>query len=130
MRKRRPSRASRWESAVSDARQAIEEMQSAAGNLDLDGINTASNNLSTAMQDLADVRDEYQEWYDNMPENLRYNSPAGEKLETICNLDITDEIDLDIEQVVQDAIDEATQDIVNVLDEAEGAELPQGFGRD
>lgn len=62
-----------------------------------------------ALERLKDIQSEFQEWRDNLPENLQ-GSPLGEKLDTVC------EIDLDL------ALD-AAQD-------AEDADLPRGFGRD
>ena len=61
------------------------------------------------LQDLLDIQSEFEEWYENMPENLQ-SSPVGEKLETVCEFDISG------------ALDTAT--------EAIDAELPLGFGRD
>lgn len=79
----RTSRADRWADACGTAREGLEE--------------------------LAGLKEEYEEWRDNLPENLR-QSPVGEKLEAVCDLDL----------------DSAT----TVLDEAENMELPMGFGRD
>ena len=62
-----------------------------------------------AAQKLEDIRDEYQEWRDNLPENLE-GSATAEKLDEV--------IEFDIDQI-RDA-----------LDEAENLELPRGFGRD
>ena len=54
-----------------------------------------------AIDTLRALQEEYQEWLDNLPENLQ-GSPLAEKLEAVCALD---------------------------LDELE-VELPLGFGRD
>jgi hypothetical protein len=54
-----------------------------------------------AVETLRELQGEYQEWLDNLPENLQ-GSPLAEKLEAVCALD---------------------------LDEFE-VELPRGFGRD
>lgn len=77
------SRATRWAEAVSAAQDALNQLK--------------------------ELQDEYQNWLDNLPENLQ-NSPVGEKLQTVCDLDI-----------------EGAQ---STVDDAENAELPQGFGRD
>jgi len=82
-RERTGSRASRW----ADACQAADQ----------------------ALSNLKELQDEYQEWKDNLPENLQ-SSAVGEKLEAVCDLDI-----------------ESAQDMIS---EAEGLDLPQGFGRD
>jgi hypothetical protein len=59
--------------------------------------------------DLKELQDEYQEWMDNLPENLQ-NSPVAERLQEVCDLDV-----------------DGAQDMIG---EAEGIDLPQGFGRD
>jgi chromosome segregation ATPase len=124
------SRGARWQNAVDAARQAHDEIMSAAENLDMDSLNQASIQLSSAMQDLAAVQEEYQEWFDNMPDSLQYNSPAGEKLQAICDLEISDEVEIDPVQALIDYVTEALESVTDVLDEAEGADLPLGFGRD
>lgn len=82
-RKRAPSRATRWAEAAGDA--------------------------VDALQRLRDLQSEYEDWKDNLPENLQ-GSTLGEKLEAVCDLDL------------DGALDTAT--------EAEGLDLPLGFGRD
>lgn len=77
------SRAKRWEEAVGNAMSALEE--------------------------LCDLQMEYQEWLDNLPENLQ-SSPVGEKLEAVCGIDL--------------------DGAKGSVEEAEGADLPMGFGRD
>ncbi len=62
-----------------------------------------------ALEALEELRGEYESWRDNPPENLQ-NSALGEKLQTVADFDF------------QSAIDTVT--------EAEGADLPLGFGRD
>lgn len=69
----------------------------------------AASRASDALNELVELRQEYQDWYDNLPENLQ-ESPVGEKLQNVCNIDV-----------------ESALDVVN---EAEGADLPLGFGRD
>jgi len=69
----------------------------------------AANKAIEGLEALAELQQEYEEWYDNMPENLQ-NGPTGEKLQDIQNMDL------------ESALDTAR--------EAEGADLPQGFGRD
>lgn len=82
-RKRPPSRATRWGEAASAAKAALDDLKA--------------------------VQEEYQEWLDNLPENLQ-SSPVGEKLTAVCELDI-----------------EGAQ---STAEEAEGIELPLGFGKD
>ena len=62
-----------------------------------------------AMEELKDIQSEYQDWRDNMPENLE-SSPLVEKLDVVCEIDF-DSIQYDIQ-------------------EAGDADLPLGFGRD
>ena len=69
----------------------------------------ASQVAEAALNDLLEVQQEYQDWLDNLPENLQ-GSALGEKLQTVCDLD------------VQGALD--------TLQEVGSAELPLGFGRD
>ena len=63
----------------------------------------------SAIQDLVDLQQEYQEWLDNLPEGLD-ESPVADKLSEVCDLDI-----------------EGAQGMVA---EFEGVDLPLGFGRD
>lgn len=55
------SRSQRWADAVTAAKTALDELQC--------------------------VQMEYQEWRDNLPENLE-SSTLGEKLDAVCDLDI------------------------------------------
>lgn len=71
--------------------------------------NEACITASLALADLKDLQDEYREWRDNLPENLS-TSAVAEKLDDICDLDIDGAID--------------------TVSEAEGLDLPLGFGRD
>ena len=62
-----------------------------------------------AVIDLEELRDEYQDWLDNIPEGLE-DSPVAEKLQEIVDLDL--------------------EGVTDSLDEFDNAELPLGFGRD
>lgn len=86
------SRTARWQNACDRARVAAEDLESAFG-------------------DLKDIQSEYEEWRDNLPENLQ-SSALAEKLNEVCDLDL----DLD--------------DVGGKVDEAENVDLPRGFGRD
>lgn len=77
------SRAKRWEKACVEASDAISRLQ--------------------------ELRDEYQDWRDNIPENLD-TSPVAEKLDAILDL--------------------ALDDVADILDEAAVIDHPLGFGRD
>jgi len=87
------SRPKRWARAILDARQALSEVEG-------------------ALETLKEIQEEYQEWRDNLPENLE-QSPVVEKLDAVV------EIDLEMDSWVEDT-----------LDELESVDLPLGFGRD
>ena len=70
----------------------------------------ARGKLSEVICEFNDLKGEYQEWRDNLPENLE-NSPTAEKLDELLNLSAFD-------------------DLENAEGELEGVELPKGFGRD
>jgi hypothetical protein len=61
------------------------------------------------LEDMRGLQEEYEEWRDSLPENLQ-SSAVGEKLEAVCGLDI--------------------QGAIDTVGEAEGLDLPLGFGRD
>lgn len=69
----------------------------------------AAGNAVLALEELLSMQSEFEEWRDNLPENLQ-QSALGEKLDTVCDIDL------------QGALDAAQ--------EAESADLPLGFGRD
>ena len=58
---------------------------------------------------LVELQEQYQEWRDNLPENLE-SSALAEKLDEVTQVDL--------------------QSAQASLEEAEGVELPLGFGRD
>jgi ParB-like chromosome segregation protein Spo0J len=64
---------------------------------------------AAAIDELFELQSEYQSWLDGLPENLQ-SSAVSEKLDTVCGLDF-----------------EGAQAII---DEANDADLPLGFGRD
>lgn len=88
------SRPRRWAAAIDAGRTALAELQA-------------------ALEQLDEVRQEYEEWKDNLPENLQ-QSALGEKLDAVADL----------------SIDPACSEIEELLDEAEGLDLPRGFGKD
>ena len=91
---RRKSRPQRWQAAVAKVVAALDA-------------------VDEAMEELVDIRAEYEDWRDALPENLE-QSPLGEKLEAVCDLEFGDLLD----------------DAREILDEAENIDLPLGFGRD
>ena len=70
----------------------------------------AVEKVRDGLTDLQELKDEYQDWRDGLPENLE-SSPVAEKLDAIVDSSFVD-------------------DIESGADEAEGIELPLGFGRD
>lgn len=88
------SRVKRWTDAAGKVRSAFDE-------------------LVSALDELASIKEEYEEWKDNLPENLE-NSPLGEKLTAVVDLDI----------------DGPKDDMESLIDDLENADLPLGFGRD
>jgi hypothetical protein len=69
----------------------------------------ACANAVAALEALVELQEEYAEWYDNMPEGLQ-GGATGEKLYEITNLDLNEAL--------------------SSVQEAEGTDLPLGFGRD
>jgi hypothetical protein len=62
-----------------------------------------------ALQVLQELQSEYEDWRSTLPENLQ-GSALAEKLDAVCDLDIASAL--------------------SAAEEAEGLELPLGFGRD
>jgi hypothetical protein len=107
-RKRPPSKTQRWADLCKAAGDTLLRIEN-----ELDAVETAIN-------DLDEMRQEYSDTYDNMPQNLQ-GSAYGEKLSSVANLNLEDAA-----QPLRDAVEE----LRGVIDEAEGVDLPLGFGRD
>jgi hypothetical protein len=107
-RKRPSSRSQRWADAAGEALAALND------------ITTALDAFETAVGELRSVQEEYEEWKDNLPENLA-SSALGEKLEEVCGLNI---------ESAADTVRNAVKEVQSTFEEAESIELPQGFGRD
>ena len=69
----------------------------------------AASNAITALEEMQEMQFEYQDWLDNLPDNLR-ESEVAEKLEIITEIDFDSAIE--------------------TVGEANDADLPLGFGRD
>ena len=69
----------------------------------------AASKAIDGLQELVDLQAEYQDWLDNLPDNLQ-DSSLSEKLNEVTSLDL------------EDALDKVR--------EADGIDLPLGFGRD
>lgn len=102
------SRSDRWSVAAGEAADALSQML------------THMDDLENALAALKEIQDEYAEWNDSLPENLR-NSPVGEKLEAVCEINFED-----IGSTVCTGLEEAEGQI----QEAKDIELPRGFGKD
>lgn len=102
------SRPKRWQEAIDRATKA------------LDTLVAQRDELTGALEDLASVQEEYQEWRDNLPENLD-SSPLAEKLDEVIGLDI---------ESAKSTAEDIGDEIRDLLDEAGNVDLPRGFGRD
>lgn len=127
-----PSRPARWLSACVEARAAVETARSAqqefidqARELWTELMDEPIDAIAQKMAALAEIQTEYQGWLDGMSENLQ-SSAAGEKLASVCELDL--EFEVPDEPEIQ--VDFDLDTIEGQVDEAEGADLPVGFGRD
>lgn len=137
MKTKRRSRGDRWLAAVADAKEALDSVAGARDSLNQDIEALIEQHLSNpltvlwqAMERLIEIQTEYGEWYDNMPEGLQ-QGPTGEKLETISQLDIDpSSLGIDPGDIEAPEIDLDLDAVTDVLDEAESADLPLGFGRD
>lgn len=147
------SRPVRWAEAVAKGQEAHEELDELIGEINqelADGwqelvdklqelIDTASEKLAPArekaeeaLSDLNELREEYEEWYDNMPQQLQ-DGATGEKLSEIVNqfdFDIDLDLELETPEIEQPEIRVDLSELENLLSEAESAELPLGFGKD
>jgi predicted nucleic acid-binding Zn-ribbon protein len=104
------SRPARWAEAAGNAREAFDALQVA--------IDDNKDALEAALSELRELQEEYEQWRDNMPEGLQ-QSATGEKLSAIVDdLEIPEEVEVDLSE-----LDEA-------ISNAEGMELPLGFGKD
>ena len=102
------SRSARWFEAAGVCREKF------------DAIDNMANDLAEALADLESIRGEYEDWFDNLPENLQ-DSPVGQKLSELTNMDI--------EHLANEPL-ENWSDVGELIDAAENADLPLGFGRD
>ena len=69
----------------------------------------AAQDAEAALNALREIQAEYSDWYENLPDNLQ-QSPVGEKLEEVVNIDI--------------------EGALSITEEAADADLPRGCGRD
>jgi hypothetical protein len=83
-------------------------------------LKSAADALTELLGELREVQEEYNEWKENLPDNLQSGALA-EKLDGVVDLDIEGSLD---------TLDSIGSDIEELLGEAEGIDLPRGFGRD
>jgi molecular chaperone DnaK (HSP70) len=99
------SRTARWREACEIARE------------ELSNIETAQLNIQSAFETLQELKGEYEDWESTLIDAAR-GTALEEKLQAVAYLDLEPDTELDLSS------------IENALDEAEGADLPLGFGRD
>jgi hypothetical protein len=80
----------------------------------------AMSEVEEALSELRAVQEEYEEWKENIEEKFS-GTPVYEKLDEVCNIGIED---------ISDTLSSAIDDAENAISEAEGVDLPRGFGRD
>ena len=131
---RKQSRGDRWQSAVAEAREALDAFDGVRMEV-TDDIQTVLDEAESKMQDardaldeayqhIRDVQEEYQEWYDNMPEGLQ-DGATGEKLQMITEIDL--ELDMDALALPEVEIEIDLSEIEQQLDEAENVRPPTGI---
>jgi predicted nucleic acid-binding Zn-ribbon protein len=147
------SRTQRWYAAVNSGKQALEalqELKDEAGDdlmelqqrfvdelqEELDKITNKlsekADTLRAAFEDLESLRQEYEEWYDNMPQQLQ-DGPTGEKLSELVNqfdFDVEVNVELEVPDIDFPELDLDLDEYESTLEEADAADLPRGFGRD
>lgn len=69
----------------------------------------AVNDAAKALDELRSIQEEYEDWMANVPDNLQ-ETETYPKLEAVCSIDI--------------------EGAIQTVEEADGADLPLGFGRD
>lgn len=104
---KRQSRADRWSEALTELEQAASAVES------------AMDDASAALSTLAELKQEYEDWYENTPDSLK-QSPLGEKLEAITQLDVPEEWEHST----------SVEDMRQLISDLEGVDHPLGFGRD
>ena len=106
--KRQLSRIDRWNDAANKAEAVVAELRAQF---------TA---LEYAFSVLDELRQEYQEWRDNLPENLSSRTLA-DKLNEVADMDFAS---------AKDELDNALSSLEDVTSTATGLDLPRGFGKD
>lgn len=131
---KRMSRPKRWAEACAKLSTAADELAAAFDQLDTSDEDMreiavqAATDAQDALTELSELRDEYQDWRDGLPENLD-SSVLAEKLDEVTCLDFDVSFDPD-NLGDEDAVRELAEELSSLADEAEGMDLPLGFGRD
>jgi hypothetical protein len=110
------SRTGRWREACQEARNGLQRIEDAKSEIE-----TAQTEIQSAFEELQSIKEEYEEWESGLIDAAR-GTALEEKLQAVSYLDLEPDTDIDVDIDVS-AIEAA-------LDEAEGADLPLGFGRD
>ena len=111
------SRPARWAEACAQAREALDRAEAARVDLD-----AAKGEVESAFEALRDLQSEYEDWQSGLAE-VSQGTAMADKLDMVVALDLEPDLDgLDVN------ID--LSEIESALDEAEGADLPLGFGKD
>lgn len=139
------SRQSRWDDATADLREGVDELRNLAEagseGFSLSEWDKYVGKVEAGINGIEELIGEYQDWYDNLPENFQQNSPVGEKLQAIIDIDFEsartecEHLGLDIQgktpEEINTLLEEVELDeIESLTSECESAELPRGFGRD
>lgn len=151
------SRPKRWFQAVSQGQDTIQEMAQILNDIDgkvdketIKRWDELNAQLSTHLQELEDLKSEYEDWQSSLPENLQSGDLAS-KLKDVVSLSFdTDELDslepkMDEEDIAELGTELETRETMSIfrvkvikeletrdeqLIEAENVDLPRGFGRD
>ncbi len=93
----------------------------------------AVDKIRDGIDEIRSLSEEYQEWYDNMPEGLQ-GGGTGDKVQEVASLfnDQSDEGDSALTRLEDliSTLNDTADELESVADEVEGADLPRGFGRD
>lgn len=96
-------------------------------------VQAAADKIQQGLDDLRELAEEYQDWYDNMPEGLQ-NGATGDKTQEVAQLfnEQADEAENAVGKLndLISTLTDTADDLENVVSEVEGADLPRGFGRD
>lgn len=133
------SRATRWQNACNKLREAIDratevyeeydaslEDEDTAEEFDTEDAQSradeATSLWSDGISELEELQGEYQEWFDNLPDTLQYDSPVADKLQEVTGL-YFDYVEFTYDE-------DPSYSAESYVDEYESVDLPLGWGRD